>query len=198
VVFAADGAPARFFWVRVHPHSPSDGAPRAKRYFSSADGRFRLEHQSDVWGHPRLPRGSFDIEAGTDRGQVSRLVCDVTAGVPTSVTLVLEAGGNIRGVVLGPDGRPAPFARVQVVERSGHGSVAPRLTLETTRKGRFALHSLRPGRYRIHARHEGRESPPIGVTVRREVTAKVRIRIRSGASAGRRPVRPDPTGAPGR
>jgi len=198
VVFAADDAPARFFWVRVHPHSPSDGATRAKRYFSSADGRFRLEHQSDVWGHPRLPRGRFDIEAGTDRGQVSRLACDVTAGVPTAVTLSLDAGGNIRGVVLGPDGRPAPFARVQVVEEAGHRSVAPRLTLETPRNGRFALHSLRPGRYRIHARHEGRDSPPIVVDVHREETAKVRVRIRPGPGADRRPVRPDMTRAPAR
>ncbi len=88
----------------------------------------------------------------------------------------LSLAGDVRGVVLDPDGRPAPGARVLVT-----GPAAISVATATDARGTFHLTSLAGGTYRLQALLEGFRADPVSVVLAQDEDLEVSIRLQLSA-----------------
>ena len=141
VVFAGSGAPVPSFWVRLHLRKSL-----GEKKFVDAQGQF-------VWSG--LKEGTYAVEAGTDKGWVTRgPIPVVVGGDGESFSLVIELheGGKVHGVVLDPLGRPAAGTKVTLHRKS---PLAPAVaSARTEADGAFRFKSLAPGDYFAVATHD--------------------------------------------
>jgi len=155
VTRSSAGAPVRSFWVRVHPHARHASTVSAKRYFHDPEGRFELTVPQTVLGPPAVPGGDYDLEAGTDAGEISPLLRDLSLDRRESdrvFALCLEPGGFIRGAIRSPGGEPVPGARVAVT-RVGAPATAWRVTVTSDARGRFAVGPIQARSFRLRVFH---------------------------------------------
>jgi hypothetical protein len=77
------------------------------------------------------------------------------AGAREQYTLVLAVGGDLRGVVLGPDGAPVDHARVQVQFRLAGAEEGQRVLVNTNLAGGYLVPVSQAGEYTIFAEAQG-------------------------------------------
>lgn len=145
VVHGTSGRPALEFRVTSRL-----SAPERKR-----TGLAGIEcNHPDGWFELMTSPGTQRVRATTRDGRVSKPVTiTVFENVaPPSVTLRLEEGERISGVVTTPQGRPATEARIHVRHRpAGAGRLNPGATSTADAEGRFRIRSVQPGDYVVKA-----------------------------------------------
>ncbi|MEO6595468.1 MAG: sigma-70 family RNA polymerase sigma factor, partial [Planctomycetota bacterium] len=119
---------------------------------TGADGRFALRHV--------FPMSM--LGARTDRHAASRwqMLQGSDGGAVDVVIELLEAGGVVEGVVLGPDGLPVRGAYVRVGKSEFEGPVSSRLVatavpVRTSESGRFRVVGLAAGEHPVVVRAAG-------------------------------------------
>ncbi|HXH07958.1 MAG TPA: TonB-dependent receptor plug domain-containing protein, partial [Vicinamibacterales bacterium] len=112
----------------------------------------------------------------------SLLIRLVARGGPLAAGLVLassaaaQTGATVRGVLLDPDGRRVPGARVLVVSRAA--AIATATADET---GTFEARNLPPGRAELHVAADGLHADPVAVDLEAGAVREVTIALRLGA-----------------
>ena len=164
------GAPLADVLVRAEPDDkPGSTAVRATAFAVSADdGTFILDH---------LDRGPYTLVAtAEDRAPVEQ---PHVMGGAHNVTLVLDAGLPIEGVVVTPEGNPVPAYTLLVERRTGlvRETVVERSIVDA--RGRFAVR-VGKGSFelRVYA-HGWATSPPVPV---RAGAKDVKIVLAKGAT----------------
>lgn len=132
---------------------------------SSADGNFTLD---------RLPPGTYDIRARAD-GYAPEVREGVAAGT-TGVLITLQKGRKIAGVVLLPDGSPAPNVWVSVQGEGGNNQ-----SDQTDEDGRFEVKNLKAGTCTVSARIQSWRGGPMGLNEKRP---NIRDTTVTGVAAG--------------
>lgn len=114
---------------------------------TDARGRFRIETdaETDWLVVTRHPAGAAEVRPVPPEGREARLVILLGPGIP------------VGGIVLGPDGRPVPDARVsaRATTRAGVAIPAPERESRTGPDGRFRLEHLTEGEKTVEVDAEG-------------------------------------------
>jgi hypothetical protein len=139
----------------------------------SADGAFDLEG---------LVPGTYAVTVtGRGYGAEARSKIAVTADHHSRISVVLNAGGSVQGVVVDPRGVGLPGAAVRM-DTGWHGSPAV-----ADAQGRFRIDNVARGRRSLSASHPGHDTRILGgVSVFPKQTTDVRVELslRRGERAG--------------
>jgi hypothetical protein len=119
-------------------------------------------NEDDRWRFSYLDPGTTSVTVRSDWGTTASAVAVVEPGRTTTVTVALDRGAVVQGVVVGRDGKPILGA---TVEAMAWGSATPPdgEAWPTARKalsdsqGRFTIVGLPAGETRLRARRETRE-----------------------------------------
>jgi hypothetical protein len=137
----------------------AEARPVARALVRGAGRRFTT-HTDDRGGFTisRLPTGPVDLEAEADGFLAAEI--EVEAGRDRTVRIVLERAALLKGTLLLPDGSPAAFLRLVLVDVGA----ASRERLEpfpfrTDEDGSFEIEAV-PGRYRVES-----GQAPLGVSL---------------------------------
>lgn len=127
-------------------------------------GRRRGRSSTDSAGEARfvgLLRGRYQVVAGPKDGAVARQSVSVGRSGDTQVMVVLEAGAQISGRVIGPDEEPVGGVLIRA-DRSGFSR---RREMRSRSTGGFQFDGLLDGSYRVRAIPTGALVPPPTLTV---------------------------------
>jgi len=171
VVHARDGTPLAGAWVRIE-------GPQGRSIRTDAEGRFAVRG---------LPPGTYEIEVSAHRFP-EKTVTGLVLPQEEEITILLEPGATISGLVLDAEGKPAALRYVVLADTDERwmGETA------TDRKGEFTFTGLPTGEYVVlvfATSRRGRHGSATGrvraeVTVRPGEDARVEVREKkSEASA---------------
>lgn len=153
------------------PASAPDASVDGERVSTSpsAAGFGNMEAmQRDVRRATRISKSSFELRAlpadlayelrltPKHLAAASQKLEGLRGGADTNVEVRLLAGGTVRGVVLGPDGKPVGGARVRA-RTAGQWFGFDDRTVRSTKSnddGSFEVANVTPGRIGMQARHE--------------------------------------------
>jgi hypothetical protein len=123
---------------------------------------------SGAFAVDRLPPGPVDVEAEADGFLMTEIEAD--AGRERDVRIVLERTARVEGTLNGPDGRPAAFVRLVLVDvgAADRPSLEP-FAFRTDEDGTFEIEAV-PGRYRVEMGQD-----PLGYVLGDEVLVGGRL-----------------------
>lgn len=155
VVSVRTGRPLERFYLSIQPHRTRDARGRLRRgkgtrwqgWLKSPDGRFE---------RPVLP-GRYDLtfKAPNHAPRILRELVVEELVPPLPIFAMLDAGGGIRGLVLGTDGKPLrnQYVNARVYRAPGEPQQPTDWLLggndRSDSKGRYFIEGLAPGTYLI-------------------------------------------------